>query len=382
MDMTDLNRASPPPVVPGAEQESTEEARWRDVVGELSAEVAGPLTAALERVQALATSGRIDRAGLRALVEEIGQARQISLVGQQLARLASGRLRQTHERLALADILKEVLVQRARDIQARGLLVKPSLRPAEVIVDASLLFNLINAVLAWSLARSQSTIELRSDIKTWPAHARLVCRFAFRAADQRDDEPGQATLLAGLDTTTWRLLEQTAWTMGLPIERKVEGANVTLTIEFPRTVNDQIEGVSAIELDQGFSPSVSSKPLAGSQVLVVASRRDVRVQVRDAIRNMGLIVDFVSSVDEAREFCRGGLPHAIVIESVLRGTRFNELRNEVQANGAEVVFVEIIEEGSTFEISGFGGHNMARVGRDAIMSSLPSALMFELSKTT
>ena len=44
--------------------------------------------------------------------------------------------------------------------------------------------------------------------------------------------------------------------------------------------------------------------------------------------------------------------------------------------------MEIIEEGNTFEISGFGGLNMARVGRDAIMASLPSALMFELSKTT
>jgi hypothetical protein len=156
---------------------------------------------------------------------------------------------------------------------------------------------------------------------------------------------------------------------------------VQLTIEFPRTVSDQVEGVTAIELDQGFSPSLQSKPLSGSQVLVVASRRDVRVQVRDAIRNMGLIVDFVNSVDEAREFCRGGLPHAIVIESVLRGDRFNALRGEVASEDAEVVFIEIIEEGNTFEISGFGGLSMARVGRDAILTSLPSALMFELAKT-
>ncbi|HZE91193.1 MAG TPA: hypothetical protein VE029_05715, partial [Rhizobacter sp.] len=128
-------------------------------------------------------------------------------------------------------------------------------------------------------------------------------------------------------------------------------------------------------------PSINSKPLAGSQVLVVASRRDVRVQIRDAMRNMGMIVDFVNSIDEAREFCRGGLPHAIVVESVLRGDRFNEMRSEVDSEGADVVFIEIIEEGNTFEISGFGGRNMARVGRDAIMTSLPSALMFELSKT-
>lgn len=394
MDFTDLtfaaagapapHSAPKPGDAPAAadDKASAEVSRWRDVVNEISVEMAGPLTAALERVQTLATTGRIDRASLRALGEEIQHARVISMTGQQLSRLASGRLRQTHERLPLTETLKDVLNQRARETQARGIVIKQVLKPAEVIVDASLLFNLMNTVLGWALAHAHSNIEFRSDIKTWPTHARLVCRFAFRMPDQQPDEATQAAAVAALDTMMWRLLEQTAWTMGLPIERKIDGAYSTVTIEFPRTVNDQIEGVSAIELDHGFSPSISSKPLAGSQVLVVASRRDVRIQVRDAIRNMGLIVDFVNSVDEAREFCRGGLPHAIVIESVLRGDRFNDLRNEVESNGAEVVFVEIIEEGNTFEISGFGGLNMARVGRDAIMTSLPSALMFELSKTT
>jgi hypothetical protein len=46
-----------------------------------------------------------------------------------------------------------------------------------------------------------------------------------------------------------------------------------------------------------------------------------------------------------------------------------------------VVFIEILEEGNSFEISGFRGVDMARVGRDAIAESLPSALTFELSKT-
>lgn len=381
MDMTDLNRA--PISVAHATEEAApvEHDHWRDVVGEMSAEIAGPLTAALDRVQTLATTGRIDRSSLRALGDEIQRARQVSMSGQQLARLASGRLRQTHERLMLTETLKDVLTQRDRETQARGIHIKQVLRPAEVIVDASLLFSLLNSLLGWSMEHARSTIEFRIDIKTWPTHARLAAKFAYRPVDQHTDAAEEAAAQAALDSMTWRLLQQTAWTMGLPIERKVDGPEVSLSIEFPRTVNDQIEGVSAIELDQGFSPSLHSKPLAGSQVLVVASRRDVRVQVRDAIRNMGLIVDFVNSVDEARDFCRGGLPHAIVIESVLRGDRFNELRNEVEADGAEVVFIEIIEEGNTFEISGFGGLSMARVGRDAILTSLPSALMFELAKT-
>jgi hypothetical protein len=381
MDMTELKRA-PEAAAPLSSEDTSaaEPDHWRDVVGEMSAEIAGPLTAALERVQTLATTGRIDRLSLRMLGEEIQRARQISMSGQQIARLASGTLRQTHERLALTDTLKDVLTQRQRETQARGIHIKQVLRPAEVVVDASLLFSLLNTLLTWAMEQACSPIDFRIDIKTWPAHARLAARFACSPADQQS--PADERELQGrLDSMTWRLLEQTAWTMGLPIERKLEGHDVHLTIEFPRTVTDQLEGMSTIELDQGFSPTLQGKPLVGSQVLVVASRRDVRVQIRDAIRNMGLIVDFVNSVDEAREFCRGGLPHAIVIESVLRGDRFNDLRKEVAAEGADVVFIEIIEEGNTFEISGFGGLSMARVGRDAILTSLPSALMFELAKT-
>jgi hypothetical protein len=381
MDMTELKRA-PEAVAPQAPEDASpvEHDHWRDVVGEMSAEIAGPLTAALERVQTLASTGRIDRSSLRSLGEEIQRAREISISGQQIARLASGRLRQTHERLALTDTLKDVLTQRARETQARGINIKQVLRPAEVVVDACLLFSMLNTLLTWAMEHARSNIEFRIDIKTWPTHARLATKFAYRPVDQQppsDDAERQSAL----DSMTWRLVEQTAWTMGLPIERKVQGHEVNLTIEFPRTVNDQIEGVSAIELDQGFAPSLHAKPLAGSQVLIVASRRDVRVQIRDAVRNMGLIVDFVNSVDEARDFCRGGLPHAIVIESVLRGDRFNDLRAEIDSEGADVVFIEIIEEGNTFEISGFGGLSMARVGRDAILTSLPSALMFELAKT-
>lgn len=381
MDMTELDRAAAP-AQRDAGLEPDERDHWRDVVNELSAEMATPLTSALERVTTLAGTGRIDRVSLRCLVEELQKARAISIAGQQLGRLASGRLRQTHERLPLTQTLKDVLTQRAAETQARGIHIKQVLKPADVIVDASLLFSLFNALLDWSLLHAQSTIEYRIDIKTWPTHARLVSKFAYQPEDQAELPPATVEEGSPLDSIAWRLLEQTAWTMGLPIERKIEGSHVTLSIEFPRTVSEQLEGLSILELDRGFAPSARTKPLAGSHVLVVASRRDVRIQVRDAVRNMGLLVDFVTSIEEARDFCRSGLPHAIVVESVLRGDRFNDLRNEVDSAGGDVVFIEIIEEGNAFEISGFGGLSMARVGRDAILTSLPSALMFELSKTT
>lgn len=355
--------------------------RWPRLVQEMGAEIAAPLTAALERIHALTATGRIDRAGLRALRDEVDRARQAAMFGQQLSRFASVRLRQSHERLQLADTLRGVLTHRARETQARGVVLKPVLKPAEVIVDASLLFSLLNTVLDWALACARTNIEFAIDLKTWPVHARLKCRFAFQPPDLADDPSANAAPPPLLDSLAWRLVEQTCATMGLPLERQVERGEVNLTIEFPRTASDEIEGVSTMELDDGFAPSTNSKPLAGSQVLVISSRRDLRTQIRDALKNMGLIIDFVNTVDEAVVFCREGLPHAIVVESVQRGERFMQLRDEILAEVPEFVFIEIVEEGTVFEMSGFSGQPMARVGRDVIESSLPSALMFELSKS-
>jgi hypothetical protein len=350
--------------------------RWHQLVSEVGAEIATPLTAALERINELIATGRIDRAGLRALRDEVEQARQIGMIGQQLTRFASGRVRQSHERLQLADVLKGVLAHRARETQARGIALKPSLKPADVIVDASLLFSLLNTTIDWALANAHSFIEFTIDFKTWPIHARITCRFAHRPPDQEDGPE----VPPRLNSLAWRLMEQTAWTMGLIVERKDGGGNTTLVLEFPRTVNDENQAVTATELDDEAT-STNSKALAGSHVLVIASRRELRVEIRDALRNMSLLVDFVSSVKEAANFCKEGLPHAIIVESIQLGERFTAFRDEIFAEVPDFVFIEIVEEGSTFEMSGLNGATLARVGRAVIGSSLPAALMFELSKS-
>jgi hypothetical protein len=105
------------------------------------------------------------------------------------------------------------------------------------------------------------------------------------------------------------------------------------------------------------------------------------VLIRDALRHMSLIVDFVNSVDEAVAFCGEGLPHAVIIESIQTGARFENFREELLDEVPGFAFIEIVEEGATFEMSGFSGSTTARVGRDVLASSLPSALMFELSKS-
>ena len=352
--MTDqANDKSPP---------QPDEGHWREIIGQIGTEVGLPLSAALERVTVLATTGKIDRAGLRMLREEIERARRAGMIGQQLARFASGRIRLSPEQVSVTQMLREVLLQRGREAAARQIELGQVLKPAEVVADATLLHSLLQAVVDWSLDLAQGKLEFKLDIKAWPPYARISVRFPHASSDASDRLTPVGTPLPSLDTMAWRLVQQISWTLNLVLDRTVSDTETTLTIEFPRTVHDEIEGVSVVEIDQGFGVSDNSKPLAGSHVLVVASRREMRLQIRDALRNMSLIVDFVNSVDEAVSFCRDGLPHAIIIESIQSGERFAAFREDITDEVPGFVFIEIIEEGSAFQMSGFDGPGMKTVG--------------------
>ena len=355
-----------------------DEVHWREIISQIGSEVGLQLSSALERVTVLATTGKIDRAGLRLLREEIERARRAGMIGQQLARFASGRIRQSPEQVSVTQMLREVLLQRGREATARQIEINQALKPAEVVVDATLLYALLQAVVDWGLDLAKSNIEFRLDVKAWPPYARLSCRFAHVS-----DEPGPgmpATPQPALDSMAWRLVQQIAWTLSLVMDRVVSDNETTLTLEFPRTVAEQIEGVSVVEIDQGFGVSDNSKPLAGSHVLVVCGGREVRTLVRESIRHMGLLVDFVNTVEEAEEFCRDALPHAIIFESVLVNDRFQRLRTSILNEMANFVFIEIAAEGNALKLSTQGEGQRACLGRDAIMQSLPSALIFELSR--
>lgn len=352
---------------------------WRALTAQVGREIAEPLSAALERVIALTTTGRIDREGLRALRGEIEQARRVGMVSQQVSRLASKPLRQSHERLDLAHTLQSVLTYRAREVAKRGINVRQVTRPIEVLVDPSLSFTLLNAVLDWAVESARTNIDFRVDLRSRPVQGRVRCSFQRHVATAQ-----QADVLAAtpLDSLSWHLVVQAADSMELGLQRDVDDEQVVLTIDFPRTIDATVEeAVNLHKTAPTDTPSGNSKPLAGRQLLVIADGRELRAQIRAAVADMGLTVDCVYSVDEAVDFCSGGLPHAIVFEAALRSDQLDQLAEDIRLELPGFSFIEIVEEGRSFEISGFDGMNHARVGRAGLRQALPSALVFELSKT-
>lgn len=354
--------------------------RWRLLIAELGAEIAHPLTAALERIHALTSSGRIDRAALRALRDEVAAARQVGMTAQLLARFANRQLQQSRERVALADSLQSVLTHRKRETETRGIALQPTLTPAEVIADASLAFSLLNTLLDWALVHARSRIDFMLDMHGRKSRVALICRFELPTPPAAAGGVGTAEPRA-LDSLTWRLLEQTAAAMNLGLSRAQVGRAVAVHLEFALAAPSDLDGRTLVDLDEGFDSTINSKPLAGSHVLVVTSRREVRTRVRDAIRNMGLLVDLVGSIEEAVDFCRDGLPHALIIEGILHGERCDRLCAEIRAEVPGFPFIDIVEQGTEFSVSDADRNPRAWVGQEAIESALPPVLTFELSRT-
>jgi uncharacterized protein with HEPN domain len=354
--------------------------QWLALVSEFGADVAGPLTAALERIDSLTASGRITRADLRALREEVQQARQAGMLGQQLTILASGGLHHSPERLALDDAVRSVLARRAAELPEREIVVEPNAGEIAIVVDATLLFGLLNSLFDWAIGNSTGTCEFRTGTASTAGCVQLACTYRSAHRGAASDEPNGPQRPPRLSALAWRILEQTSSAMGLALHHSTDGPMHTLMLEFTCAPPDETALAPQPPTPDLVESGTSARPLAGSQVLVISSRRDMRVQIRDALRSMGLMIDFVSSVNEAAQFSEGGAPDAVIIESIQRGERFARFRDELSAKAPHVAFIEIVEQGRTFEKSGFGVEALGRVGRDVIDTALPAALIYELSK--
>ena len=352
-----------------------------DVVARIAAEVSGPLTAALERVVSLATSGRIDRAGLQSLRDEIDGARQVGLRGQQIARFAEGTMQQSIERIDLSSLLRDLLTAQAMQAVAGAVGSRQTLGAAEVMGDLSLVHAVLQAAADWSGELALASVDWHLDLQPWPVRARVQCRFAHRAADRvaRDDtaETVAGARLTQLDTLDWLLLQYTAHRAGVIVRRDDGPSLTTLVLEFTHTVNDTLEGASAVELGE----SGHATPwMAGSQVLVLAARRDARTQVRAAMHGHDLVVDYVSTVAAARQYCEDGVPQVLLFESSYDSDALRMLCDRLEDQSPGIAFIEIVPAGSGCEMGGTSGRRITRVGADGLRQILASVMLLELAR--
>lgn len=361
------------------------------LLAQLGSEVASVLSAALDRVHTLVATGRIDKTNLRALCDEIDLARRVGIMGQQVVRLANGDVRLAAERLDLPTLLGEVLRQRRRDIDARGAEVRQEFDAAEVQTDATLLFSFLQGLLDWCFEHAVSRIDMTVKTSGWPARAKLVTAFLYLPPDMADDREGSQHWIgdgddpepehaAQLNTMSWRLLQQTAAVLGLEVTRLDRLGRSELHVAFPKTLTALVQDRPGIDTELPVLHSLHAHPLAGKQVLVVTSRRELRNVIREALRPMGMLIDFVGNAEEAAAWCKTTLPDAVVHEEGLSDPVWQALRTALTQESQRIAFLSIAEQGKAFQVLNAGERQIASVGRDAVLTALPAALLFELSR--
>ena len=342
------------------------------VPGVIGAELARHTSAVEGVLHDFRRTHSITRSQMGTLRQATAAMHRIALHSQQLSRLSGGRLRQSHERLGLDDLVRRVVADNDWRYYESGLQLEQHLHPVEVILDPGLLMSLIEVAIDCA-ARHGQVIGLWLQIKNWPEHALLTLRSRHHVApDAAPDEE---------ESLEWVMLLQLSQTMGVIVERECFPDHVLLTLEFPRTVK-QLEGLTAIEVDGGGDSSITdeSRPLAGHRILLITADEGLRREVREICDSMRLMLDVSPTCGQAVRYCELDKPHMIMVDEKLHDAQFDLLRQDLLHYDVNFPCVEVASKPNVIEIASWDGDRMSRISRDALRGQLPSILAMELSK--
>lgn len=347
------------------------EAQVLAAVGE---ELAARLDPMRRIVEEFMRTRQINTRRMDKLRELLTEAEGIGRAAQQIARLAEGKLRQSHERLSLDAVVREAIAARESMLREHGCELTQQLRPIDVIVDPGLLSSLVDAALDWAM-QAGHRIQVTLEMKTWPEHAllRLRCSDPVAASAELTSERRQEGL-------SWHLVRHLADAIGASVQQETVQAEVWLTLEFARTVR-QLEGLTAVEVDAGDNgPLSESKPLAGCRLLLVSDDARLRSQIEAIARTMGLTLESVPTSRQAVRYCELDAPHLMLVEEALHDERLRELRDDLRRAEPNFPVIEIARAPNVLEVANPWGDGLTRVSRDTLQSQLPSILVMELAK--
>ena len=350
------------------------------LAGILGRELAEPLSDMQSVLLEVERSKLLTGDDVRRLYASIKSARTLAMQSQQIARLACGHLRQQHETLKLDAMVLSCMQERAVGFHQQGIEVFQRLRPVEVIVDAGLLYSLINAALDWA-AGLGCKLTVTLEMKNWPEHGLLIFRTSHAVADkcasdsQDDSEDNPID-----DTVGWYLVNEISQAMGVSIKRISSPQETSLLIEFSRTVK-HYEGLSAVEIDTGpDSLYGESRPSAGARILLITDDARLQIQVRSICKGTSLVLDCVASASQAVRFCELECPTLVIIDQNMKDRVFNELHSDLRNTDPNFPFIEIAVGSNILEMAGWTSESMSRLSKDSLQTHLPGIVAMELAK--
>jgi hypothetical protein len=369
-----MTSAVPLQPTPWGREESTLETDPWAIPGVIGVELARQAEAAERLLQSIEQRKYLNRNDIRTLQASAKAVRRVARSSQQISRLAMGRLRQSHERLKLHEVLRHVVQGNDRQYHQAGVMIEEHFQPVEIIVDPGLLVSLCEAVVDCAVRYGQVlTVWLK--VSNWPQNGVLTVR-----ARPHVQDPGKPLTDTG-ELLEWILVSRLAREMGVTASRQVSADHVVLSLEFPRTVT-HLEGLTTVEVDTDSDSLMGghSKPFAGHRILLVTGDARLRYELQAICKDMRLSLDTVPNSTQAVRYCEHDKPDAIVVDKDSRDDQFEQLRGDLTRYDVNFPTVEITAEGTGVSMSGWDGNNISRVARDALRQQLPSILAVELSK--
>ena len=346
------------------------------LAGTIGLQLSEPLAnmqAALEDIQ---QTQHLSRENMVVLSESVNLARKLAMQSQQIARLASGRLRQSHETMKLDELVISALRERSDTFKQRGIEIFQRIRPVEVIVDAALLHSLVDAALDWAAGLGHK-LTITLEMMNWPEHGLLILKTShvvgYTPVSSDNDKPGE-------DTVGWYLLHEICQAMGLSIKRSSSAVDTSLSIEFARTVK-RLVGLSAVEMETGpESMYGESKPMAGMRLMVITDDARLQAEIRSICHGTGLVIDCVLNAEHGVRFCELQLPNLVIIDENMRSPVFDGLYEDLRQTDPDFPFIEIASTANTLEMAGWTSDSLSRLSRDVLASHLAETIMMDLAK--
>ncbi len=370
------------PVPPRPAPPAPEPSEAPSLPARMGAAVAEALEPALARVQALTSSGRIDRTGLRRLRAELELARLAAIAGQQLARLTQAAWRAAPSRPGLdaarpaqaAMLLGRALCRRAPLIDALDQSLALRLAADDLPVpDADSASELLLAALDAVLVLQGPRLELELDNEAWPPRARLVLRAPGSELDaaQRSLQASSADLLA----------RRLGWTL-----RWEHGsAGCELLLEWPLPARP---GLPPGATTRHASAPVLSLADAGAgpaprgAVWVLGRRVEASAAAVAALDQAGcqaLVADAPESLPDGDD---RPLPLALLVDDTVADEALAPLLQRLRREQPRLPLLRAAPRGHAIDIARASAGGGGRVGLAALRARLPLLLAFELARIT
>jgi hypothetical protein len=354
-----------------------------EILGTIGEEVAHHLTEALELIVQSAANPRTFGQSLSRTHFVIDRLRRKAMALQQIARLAQNRVRQSHEKLSLQQVVQNVLNDRKAEFVAAGLVVNSKFKPVDIIVDPGLLMSLIGTAVDW-VSEFGTVVRLSTGMKNWPQHGQLSLVAAQGVRTQEDID--RKTIVN--QSIAWHLLQQIAQSMGVGLEMDETIHERSLVMEFPRTVV-ALEGMTMMEMESGHGNhsshssfgSINSNFVAGHHVLVITSDYRLFTEIRVVCKDLSMRCEHAPSVQAAERMCEQNVPHLVVCDEAQDDDQYAILLQDLQRHTPGFPTIVVTEKGYGFELSDWSGNSKSRIPRSQLIEQLPSALSVELSRS-